>query len=58
MRGFLRYCIHAISATMLFLFLGIFFTPFILMAPLCLVSIPFYPLFKLLMPDLLERRGY
>ncbi len=58
MKGFLRYTVHAISATVLFLLLGIFFFPFILLAPFCLLSILFYPLFKLLMPEFLEKRGY
>ena len=58
MRGFLRYTLHALGATGIFLLMGIFFSPFLFLAPLCLLSVLFYPLFKLLMPEMLERRGY
>lgn len=58
MRGFFRYCLHAVAGTVVFLLLGIVLFPFLFLAPLCLLSILFYPLFKLLLPKYMASREF
>lgn len=58
MKGFIKWTITMIGASIFFLIMGFVFIPSLLLVPVCIFIIPFYPLFKITMPEFMEKKGY